>query len=517
MNGILQKKFGILITIASLFVCIPSLFFLLQRSIDSQWDKVWEGYYPILLPIDGEGKKMEQAVAEHFPVLGLENTVVEYFDFNGLKKIPLADVETRFTSFDSRVDPYMAGLKKYFSTKDGKFSIIYCRSDLSALRMYMHLRRILSEYPNTWTAVDIDWTIRAVLGGMFVLVMAVTIFSIPRRRLMVPLLGIPWLPLVLFGPIHAVMIASIFFYASVLTAEYIRLVVREYLNTNSCASTKTLLITGGLSWVPVLLFTGFILRTSRFDFFDVFNVLFAGIASISTITFIIGTIILKKHRQEHTLFFHIPLAGRRRLSLRFPRLLPVPVLLAVIIGTPIFVQRITPSVDTFIPGPGEISVRTADYESLSSLGSLSDPEEPSLPGITDYLKHRAYQKGWLYKVPYELPVLGGSYSISTFYPADKGIVKENKTVITYDENWYHRELEEGSGTGVLDLLLRQPRFTRVIYKKLTQTTFMRLEIIVYWIAWFAIQVCGLFSYTHLTPVTLYGMKALDLRRQFQAA
>jgi hypothetical protein len=516
------ERVGLLLISFSFLLYAGSGYGILRGSMEFQPPRAWEGYYPVLLPAGDAGTKLGNIIASAFPVISYESSSVRYFNFSGLEELPLAEVESRFSPIDSRIDPYMRQAGGYFVSRDGNFTIIYCQSDENPVKVLLQLRRLLKNAPAGWVFIGTNWTVRLVLTGFFLLLTAGAFF-IPRRRgIVVLLFGLPWLPLVFFGPIQTVMIASAVFYAAVLTGTYLPTVVREYLNRGKCMTAKPLFYLTAVLWAVGLFFGICILRVTPAAASGVISIAYGVCAALAVEIFLVGLAAVKHAGQVHTLFFHIPLAKSKKMKLRLLRLLPVMVMMALVIAIPPFVSRSSAEADTEIPRPGEIHSGPPDYTLLSMLDAEAAAADGDLPGIGDYLKHRLYQGGWLYNVPYEIPKPGTSYSISTFSPAEEGdggagIAQEMKTVLRITEDWYEREISGGRGTGIIDLLLRQQGWTRVRYEKTTQVSFTKMEIIVYYIAWFALQAAGLFSFTYLTPITLYGNKAVELRRQRQAA
>lgn len=494
---------------------------ILRGSMEFQPRRVWDGYYPVLLPAGEAGTEIGNIIASAFPVVSHENSSVRYFNFSGPEELPLSEVEDRFSSIDSRIDPYMRRAGGYFVSRDGDFTIIYCQSDENPVKVLFQLRRFLKDAPAGWVFIGTNWTVRLALTGFFFLLMAAAFFLPRRRGIAVPLFGLPWLPLVFFGPIQTVMIASAVFYAAVLTGTYLPTVVREYLNRGKCMTAKPLVYLTGILWIVGLLFGMVILRVTPAAAPGALNIACGVCSALAVEIFLVGLAAVKHAGQAHTLFFHIPLAKGRKMKPRLLRMLPVMVMTGLVMIIPLFVSRFSSELDTEIPRPVEVRPGPANYTLLSMLDSGASAGDGYLPGIGDYIKHRLYQHGWLYNVPYEIPKPGTSYYISTFSPAEEGggggVVQEEKTVLRITEEWYKREISGGTGTGIIDLLLRQQGPALVRYEKTKQVAFTGTEIIVYYIAWFVLQVTGLFSFTYLTPITLYGNKAVELRRQRQAA
>ena len=517
---------GLVLIISSLCIYFSAGYGIFRGSLNLQTDRVWNGYYPVLVPADIDISKVNQTLQSEFSVVTYESSTVEYFNFNGLEKITLPDIQKRFSGIDSRMDPYMQQVDRYFFSSDERYKVIYCKSDKAPLRVFLQLRQLLDGIADKWVLIGSNLTLRCILTACFLLLVITAFFITGSYKILVPVLGLPWLPLIFFGPIQMIMAASTGFYAAILTGAYMPALVREYVNRGKCSSTRSLAYICGMLWLVVLLFTVFIVRTAALSRQGTIDIIYAVSASIAVVIFIIGITAVKSARHVHTLFFHIPLKNGRRIKLQFVKLLPVPVIMGLVLIIPLFVSRISPGIDTGIPQPGTRRYTHIDYDALIKLDSEGSGDEDDLPDIADYLKHRLYQKGWLYNVPYEIPKTGQFYTISTFFTGNTaesnetdagGIGKGEKTVLNISDTWYQNEISSGRGTGIIDLLIHQDGWASAGYKKMKQVPFKRIEIVVYYVAWFALQLSGLFSFTHLTPITLYGNKAVELRRQYQAA
>lgn len=519
MNKRKTEIIGLLLVLVSFLLYAAAAYGIVRGSMKYQPERIWEGYYPVLLPQSEEKTEMKQKLAAAFPLLSRENISIRYFDFSGMAELSLPDVEKRFSAIDSRLDPFMLELENYFSSRDGKYEIVYCKSDKNPLRLYRELQRLFEGHSDSWILAGTNWTLRAVLSGFFLLLTATALFVTRKHRILIPLFGLPWMPLIFFGPIQMIMIASALFYAAVLSGTYLPAVVREYLNLGKCLTTKSLVCLCTVLWVLGLLLSLFIIRSAALSANGVVHLAYAVCASFAVEIFIIGLVAGKHAKQIHTLFFHIPLANGRRIKLQFIRLLPVPVIMGLVIIIPLFVSRLSPEVDTGIPQPSGPRYGHINYSMLSQFDVESSDGDDYLPGIEDFFKHRLFQQGWLYNIPYELPMPGRNYTISTFLLDEEegagGIRKEQKTVLHISDGWYQYEID--GGNGIINLLQQQGGWSQIRYKKTRQEPFKRTEIIVYFTAWFALQLSGLFSFTHLTPITLYGNKAVELRRQCQAA
>lgn len=508
---------GLILIVCALIMYFSGGYGIIRGSSKIDTERIWNGYYPLLIPPGERGDLIEARAAEVFPVLSARTAQVEYFDFGSFSSVSVAELEARFSPFDSRFDPYMKGLKGYFHSGDGSYEIIYCKSSRNPFSVLLTLRRSLAGLPKDWILIGTNWTVRMVLAGVFLLLMLIALFVPKEKRLMVPVLGLPWLPLVFFGPVQTIMVASVVFYAAVISGTYIQSFIREFLNSGRCGTTKSLLPLSIMLWSLVLLFTIFIIRNGSITRPDALLIVYAVGMNLGVEILLAGLIARKRAKQIHTLFFHIPLATKRRIKLQIIKLIPIPFIMATVITMPIFVTKISPEVETEIPRPGRAEPGKLSYELLLRLDAGKTEGERYLPGIADFFRHRLYQQGWMYKLPYEIPKPGGEYRLSTFQAINGGIVKSDKTVLRIDEDWYSRQLHGTPGTGISNLLMSEDGWAPVLYENTRQTPFKRLEIIVYYIAWFAIQLSGLFSLTHLTAITLYGNKAVELRRQCQAA
>jgi hypothetical protein len=78
-----------------------------------------------------------------------------------------------------------------------------------------------------------------------------------------------------------------------------------------------------------------------------------------------------------------------------------------------------------------------------------------LPDFSDYICHRAFQRGFFYGYSGDFPSLGAVVSLPRFSEDGGGVRRQEETLLIYDEIWYKEELQKAMEPGLGNLLSHQ--------------------------------------------------------------
>jgi hypothetical protein len=162
-------------------------------------------------------------------------------------------------------------------------------------------------------------------------------------------------------------------------------------------------------------------------------------------------------RREHRLFMPLTILPRKWKGKKEDRVNIVLLALAVTLLAVPAVFRVSGTGEWLIPKPHDVpDLNGFSRENLRRLwASGRDKSMPALPNFSDYLCHRAFQKGFFYGYVEELPLPDTKIALPR-YREEGGVIKRTEdTLLTFDEIWYNQELERAEKPGIGNLLLCQ--------------------------------------------------------------
>ena len=373
---------------------------------------IWKSFYTVLIDSNVPLTKAVSLLEANGtgPIINYKAETGEFYDFTGLSNIPLADVQNRFEILDPRYDEYMKDLSGYFRTRDKSrtYHILYLHVGNNPVKTLISIGRSLIHLDFPWYIVDLKIKMRAVLGGIFLLIL-LFLFIYAKKIWGYLLLGsLPWLLLVLTGDIIDLVCASFFLIGFTVLLDSLRPVLTFFLNHGYIDGGSKRALSGGILFLAVIGVSQYLLLSSGRTIWSLLR--FAGpeIGSLFIILFFISVESIKKLRQEHSLFYRVPLSftsGDKKESYR--KTVPLFVISVLIFFLPA-VQKI-PGMYTSVDIPAPYSSGDAiDVNSMVSLGKsfnnrVAGGSAYPLPGIPEYIAHMSYQEGYLFGGEYRHP------------------------------------------------------------------------------------------------------------------
>ena len=106
--------------VAALLLFVLLTFLLLFVPSYRPLGQVWKGHYTVLLQNDEYFRKFMRLPPSTFEASAFiadKTTFLDYSTFEGLQKVRVGQIESRFDPQDPRIDPYMTGLDTYFRSE----------------------------------------------------------------------------------------------------------------------------------------------------------------------------------------------------------------------------------------------------------------------------------------------------------------------------------------------------------------------------------------------------------------
>ncbi|MBI9103457.1 MAG: hypothetical protein JEY99_13650 [Spirochaetales bacterium] len=457
---------------ARIFWIVPLVSFILFSVLNYRTGEIapnfqiWKGYYTLLIRTDATFDAENILKQEGFEVVSLSNQMVDFFDYCGMRSIPLMDIEEHLDKLDPRIDPFMKKLPGFFSTRymDADWDIIYLSSDQSVNQITGDLESIFPVNTSSeWILADEKtksnpWI--PILFGLFFLVMAVFMGKSVWRILF---FALPWIGIFQGGNL-ALFIAGGFLAVSLFFIRNRGLKIwKEHLEY----PITRYLIKEKLRF-PLILFLGTLIITliwiGRMGLGNrAFLYLISGaLGQISAELMELFYEYLKVKRRDHKLFVPIFILKKpgRKVSggeLLAP-ILPAMVLAAALI-LPLDVEEITAPV----PAPVFLSngEEFVGYDADGLKRLENSREESQYPDLADYIAHEAFQEVFFFGGSYGFPNTGDRIEQEVIL-VEKGEVQKDLVVIKeFTDQWYIDILSLEKKEGVVAILLNQEAPCRI--------------------------------------------------------
>jgi len=513
-----------------LFLCMSFLGFLFFSAalvflpLPESDNQLWKGYHTILAedPVNlasAEAAFLDSGFKE---VIHHDNVEVEYFDFAGMNSIKLKDIPKRFEETDPRIDWYLINLPRYFSASAGdkSYSILYVKEKQGRLESIFRCFRVVRELGGNWRFVDVKPLLHILFLGLYGAVVLFVIIADRAHWQYLLAASLPWAVFIFFGGFLEFLTASLMFAAfSVFFRSYHPvfkfLLNHGYIDGGSDKARFCLIIMGaGFLSSLVLILTlnpnGWIIL--RFVF------ALTGMAFLF-FSYNVATAYQRK-RQEHRLFFRVPLArGRDRVWIYHLCIFTILVL------SPAALKVQGDNQFPPVPAPlafGDMqSFTPSGLEELNSnkTASLEAGEgEGLLPDIADYITHLAYQENFLLGRGYLFPRAGERVGISSFSDSGgEGIEKNYQELFVFSVDWFEEILATEEPGGLLGLWINQGNPVGAAVVRQVNISVSMPFLLRHMAFCLIIFVPMVFLNNRLTPQLMYGIKSLMLRRKQQAA
>lgn len=510
-----NKRTAWIIISISMLSMFGLLYAVCTVSVTQHTNRIWKNHYTVLVRRDRIKTENFDRIDKNFTAVHYYNTEVEFFDYPGLERIPLREVNARFDPLDPRADRYIRNLGQYFSSPDNKYAIIYINTATNPLSLVLSLRKLLGPSGGDWYVADVRIIKHLFLTGAFVVLVFLCTFISSKNRFFAFLYGLPWLPLFLFGNFSVFAVASLLFFSFCRSITDLDSLVKERLNHGNTGLSgsffKHILFRFIISFAAVSIFS----FVTKFSKVTTLAVMLAFTADLAITGILVGRTLIRYSAQAHRLFFHIPLGTKRGLKVQKGRVLFPIVLLPIVLAFPFVLRQFDEEVQAGVPAPLEEGiVREVDYRNIRKVG-VSEAEE--IPALPDFVAHRYFQEGYLYRREFKVPGPDERVYLSAYEQKKDGKIEVTRREALYPgEQWLKSTLEGGGEEGIIAMLLDQNTVFKVSYQNIKNMPFKNREIIIYYLTWLWVQIPGLFYLAYLTPVRLYDMKSVELKKKCKA-
>ncbi|MDR1315845.1 MAG: hypothetical protein LBK13_03130 [Spirochaetales bacterium] len=421
----------------------------------------WRGYYTVLLDakadVAGISQDLERRGFQDF--ISAATARVEISGYDRMEEFPLEDIHRRFPQGDPRMDSFLQGAPALFRSESSggggeKRHILYFPATQSPFVLAWKLAPVLGDY--SWTIVEWHTGRRVALLALFCAIVALCAYFYPRPRRAAFILALPWLNFLIHAD-PAVFAAGVFVYFAFV-----------YLAEKACACFDYYLFYGEgrikpalRNFIPQAAAAAAPLATAA----GLAAVCGAGsLRFVSLLCGITGSLalaaVLALHRRyahsrrEHRLFMPLPVLPRKWKGNQRGRTNPAPLVLALSLMAVPCIFMVSGTGLWLIPKPHEVpGLGGFSRENLRQLWASG--RGGSIPGFSDYLCHRAFQKGFFYGYPEEFPLPDVKITLPRYLEENGVLKRTEQTLLTFDEIWYKEELERAEKPGIGNLLLRQ--------------------------------------------------------------
>jgi hypothetical protein len=413
----------------------------------------WKGFRVIAVESDVDIPSTERIINEAgVRTLSRHSCTVEFFDYSGFSSLSVAGLEDRFEPSDPRLDPYMRGIGGYFSvdTAAGPRELVYLETGLSTRKLTRLLRSILS---------DGSWSLLGGRGGVWTFLpiplaaaASAVLFLFGKKRPLSFAGIIPWIgPLCILPPFAAPFIPVALF----CWLRYSERISDSFLRSLHAEAPSFLIRKIGREGIPFaccLLPLFFLSIFMGGGFLGILILLCSFLGMISILMVWILLTIRRYGKQEHPLFFRIPILEERTGVLP-PRAFVQPV---SAIAFSFLLLLLPTGFPARAEGPFPRPLRGAPAISWESIALLGENRSPDLlPDLSDYLSHMAFQEGFSFGREYRFPVRDEEIKISRYNWNGKRIERSDVTAKRFTEDWYEGIMSLAEAHGIPRLLIAQ--------------------------------------------------------------
>ena len=505
--------------IASLFIFVLCLLVLLLVPSYRPVSQIWKGYYTILISdseMYEELLKLQFRPPASFPIVSEDATFVRFSTFDGLSRVRVNEIDSRFDSKDPRVDPYMISLRHFFGA-DGGWERIFVLTRLPAFHFFLKMYFEFPGYGTKWRIADYNLSskfISILLSIAFFLVIIHLKHGF-KLRLIAVLGYLPWLLSLVSGDNHDLISFFLLYSAWYLVFDEVLDFLKQYLFYGWRDADLSRLKSRSLYLGVAFLLTTILRIPSSNAASESLRNFVPLLADLCLAAPYLLVIFVRRWRSDHLTFSPVPIKSEKR-GLPVNKILLIP-LCGLLMLSPLLIQVANPGVEGSVPVPhnpgGEQSFT---WESLGNI--WDDKSEGDLPNISDYVAHMVYQIGLSYGQDYSFPSENHSFTISTFSEngGQSGISKMASTVQKLDDDWLEEILAQPQVGSLERMLLDQGAPLRVVLVplKFFQPKFAGWKFgILFLFAFFALLAFDL----TWAPVLFYSNFRLGQERRQRAA
>ncbi|MCL1818373.1 MAG: hypothetical protein FWG35_05525 [Spirochaetaceae bacterium] len=412
----------------------------------------WRGYFTVLVDGGADIKEVSAALAarglEGF--LSAATATVEFSDFDAREEVLVCDLPRRLLPEDPRADKFLTGAPALFRAS-GAEHILYFPARQNPFSLAWKLEDVLGG--RSWTIVEWHAGVRFALFFLFCLLAGFSAYFHPGLRGAAIVLALPWLGFLVHGDPGVFAAGALVYFTLMRYAQdaAARFDQYAYAGKESPAGGSGNFRAGSMAWGVFPLCGAAALAA-----FSGGGLTFVPLAAGLLGSFSLGGLLLffrwrKRRGREHRLF--IPLAILPPRWMKKPRANPAwAALVCCLLAVPLAL-RFSGGGGQEIPRPRPVpGISSFSRESLRQLWLQG---KGGLPDFSDYLCHRAYQEGFFYGYPPEFPLPEDKLTLPRYSEEGASVRRTEETLLTFDEIWYKRELEEAEKPGIGKLLLLQ--------------------------------------------------------------
>ncbi len=482
-------------------------------------DRSWKGYNLLLLRSMSRGDVLERLSAGGYEgVISPDTARIAFTTVTGTETIPISRIPQRFEPFDPRFDPYMRNTGAFFRAGDGgAWEVLYVPDRSGPFRFSLHMKKLLAGLPGEWSVAGGRTEYGPLAAaGFALLVLAVLLRASGGRRLLLALGALPWISTALAGGPGPLLGSAALYFAWAEWGEGFFPWYRQCLYYGSGDSRGYRLASRSGALAAALLLS-VVFAVWPWRGFGTAVPFLAGLAGTASLSVVYLHLLQRgSQRRLHRPFLPVPilrdgsLAFSRSGSLVFRTLLVI-LLTVSPLSMVATAGRDLPAVPRPIPY-GDI----ADFSRDSLERLWLRHAEHSLPDLSDYLVHAAYQQGFLYGREYRFPEKNEELMLSRYVREGVRIVQSREAVIRFSDAWVDDVLKSIDKRSVEYLLYRQDRPMGVAYgaAQVPVTREQYLKHLLLCIVSFGPTIlAGL----RISPPTRYGMRNPIPRRKRQEA
>jgi len=455
-------------------LCLIGLFFLstylrVQNLEKPLIETVWSGWSVLLVaPEEDQRLVLELLEKEGVKAVSRYNQTIRLQDYGRMKTISLGDYKTLLEPLDPRIDPYMRGLDKYFTARDSagvEWDIFYLFHGDSVPPVYKGTR-ILEETGMVYALPEREKhnpLIFSFLGLLFFLFLTLTNHAAWKEVL---IYSLPWLTALGTGDPELLFSNNLAAYGMLLLGREARSLWKHQIeypvevphllkNFLKTAFPGFFLLAGSLI---------FLLFSRRSGYTP--GLLLGMAAHVFLFSAEMSFLLWRSRRRLHRLFHPLPLVYGGKMF-KIPPLGKSALIAVSLALLPLSAALIIREYDWELPLP-ETARGAISWENLAAEWDSPDPDR--LPGLQDFLAHRAFQEGFFYGGGYEFPRAGDKITRSRFTIQNEKVVEEELNLVDFDNEWFVSSLDPSSVSGIPLILLSQGRVSRVRIRNLTVRT-----------------------------------------------
>jgi len=456
----INLDFIVLLFIFFLFIAFTFLPFYFSN-INKQ---LWKDYY-LLCVKKGYDYKEKLSGFVWDDIICYENTSINLSVYNDIEEVALENLDSRLDERDPRLDPYMKELGDYFFGDDS-WNYIFIPSNKPVQYVFINLFFSLPGYGTQWIISDFNIS-REILSILFTVVFFLLIFNLKdKNRMFTSFSFIPWLVIILTGSFYDLITFFIVFPALFLIID----IGVDLLKINFYFSDKSIKdnpdfknLAGRFLYLIISVIVSFLSRITNDNLFiELFRILFPVFSCFGILSLYYYFNKIRINQSSHTPFYPVSILRENKWKkLNKPVLILIPLMIILV---PIIFSIEAPLSRIKVPAP--YVLKGAEDFSWNSLEMLNKYEpDSSLPDISDYVIHMAFQEGFVYGAEYQFPEGNRELIVDSYKENSVSgeIEKYYEVVLKFDQLWLEKILGSIQRGSLPKLLLDQEKPVYVIY------------------------------------------------------